>query len=150
MPEKVMKENSTDEYIRPLPVDENCYDEVYNSKEYTECMHAQDECQEAALVSSPRYSYARNCFFILIVIGLAAIIGGVLISVEGVGSGLIGGGVLTILWVLPYTHDYWMNSSKYLKLFVLGIVLVVLIYLGYKKVEQKSKPAMRVRKKKKR
>ena len=33
--------------------------------------------------------------------------------------------------------DYWLTLNKYLRLFALGFVLLLLIFVGYKKIEKK-------------
>ena len=71
-------------------------------------------------------------------IGLAAIIGGMsLKKLEGIGSGLLGGGILVVLWSLGYSWRYWSEFNEYVKLALLGLVLAVLIYFGYKKIEKR-------------
>lgn len=120
---------------RPVPQDGDCYARVQQNPEYKECNARQQKCEEDYLVSSGQYQHAKINFYLLLALGLAAIVVGIYIKKEGVGSGFIGGGILVILWVLPYTHIYWTNFNKYIKLFALGVVLAVLIYLGYKKFD---------------
>ena len=123
----------------PCPID-NCYQRIQSDKEYLDCQKAEDECNSYNFLQTEKYRNARNSFFILIIIGLAAIISGVYLKhLESIGSGFIAGGVLVILWALPYTWEYWLNWNKYMKLGCLGIVLIVLVYLGYKKLEEKTK-----------
>ena len=69
-------------------------------------------------------------------IGLLAVLAGsFIIPIEGVSSGLIGGGILLLLWDVAYTWQYWLHLNKYLRLTTLGIVLIVLFYLAYKRFE---------------
>jgi len=115
-----------------------CYDLAGN--EYATCQESYRTCVEEYEKQTPRYAHARNSFYILIILGIAAIVSGIFLNkLEGVAGGLIGGGVLIVLWSLIYSSDYWYTLNKYLKLVALGIVLVILIYLGYKKIEQKRK-----------
>lgn len=118
--------------------DQNCHNQVYASSEYQRCQADQQECIESRQVTSDNYKHARNSFYILIVIAIISIIiGSMFWSMEGIGSGIMGGGVLIVLWSLAYTADYWTTLNKYLKLIAVGIVLILLIYIGYKKLEQK-------------
>ncbi len=119
--------------------DPNCFSKVYDSEEYQQCMQEYDACKDAYKKTTERYKNARNSFYILLAIGLITIVVGVLIKKDAIGSGLIGGGVLVIIWSLIYTAEYWLQLNKYVKLSALGIVLVVLIYLGYKKIEKRIK-----------
>ncbi|MEK6950505.1 MAG: hypothetical protein AABX13_02170 [Nanoarchaeota archaeon] len=74
------------------------------------------------------------------IISIAAIVSGTYYrKLEGIGSGFIGGGVLVILWSLMYTWSYWLTWPKYIKVIALGMVLALLIYLGYTRIEGKLK-----------
>ncbi|MFC1754254.1 hypothetical protein ACFL96_12835 [Thermoproteota archaeon] len=123
---------------RPYYPDDDCYSEVEANPDYQICMDEQDECEEAFEKTTERYRHSRNSFWILFVISLGAIIAGIFLNkLESIGSGLIGGGVLVLLWSLIYTARFWFQWNKYAKLLALGVVLVILVYLGYKKIEQK-------------
>ena len=120
--------------------EQSCNKAVYANPEYKMCQDALEKCNNDYTKTTDRYKYYRNSFYILILIGLLAIIGGVIIArLDSIGSGFIGGGVLVVLWSLAYTANYWLTLNKYFRLLALGIVLAVLIYLGYKKIEEKIK-----------
>ena len=124
----------------------DCFDDVRASTAYKVCQELRDKCNEEFQKQTSRYKYARNSFYILTLIGIAAIVVGMfIIKTEGIGSGIIGGGILTILWSLFYTYSYWTNFNKYIKLGVLGIVLVILIFFGYKKIEKKFREEKQTR-----
>tara|TARA_Y100000034_G_C6651367_1_gene285120 strand:+ start:24 stop:611 length:588 start_codon:yes stop_codon:yes gene_type:complete len=126
-------EPSTSEY-------RNCYSTVRQTAEYKSCDKLLDECREIAQKQTPRYKHTRNSFYILMVIGILSIIlGSFIISLEGIGSGLIGGGVLITIISLFSTYEYWFTLNKYVKLAAVGLALAVLIYFGYKKIEKKLK-----------
>ncbi|MEK6888684.1 MAG: hypothetical protein AABW80_01110 [Nanoarchaeota archaeon] len=117
---------------------QSCYNQVYASSEYQKCQEDQQKCVESKEITSDNYKHSRNSFYILIVIAILSIIAGSFFwNMEGIGSGIMGGGVLIVLWSLAYTTDYWTTLNKYFKLIAVGIVLILLIYLGYKKLEQK-------------
>ncbi len=119
----------------------NCsqyYDNInnYENADYKSCMEQ---------VSQLDYSRSRNSFFILIAIGILAIVGGTFFRhLEGIGSGFIGGGILVVLWSLFYT--WWLTWPRYIKVAALGVVLALLVYLGYTRIEEKLKKGKRTKK----
>jgi len=76
--------------------------------------------------------YNRNVFFTAILISLITIMIGVALSLPSVSSGLMGGGVLVLFYG---TIRYWGELSNLLRAIILGLVLVILIELAYKKVK---------------
>lgn len=120
---------------------QNCNTNAPNSPEYKNCLDQQAKCEKDFQRKSPQYTYYRNSFFILTFVGIAAIVGGLLLTVEIISSGLIGGGILVIFFSLIYTAQYWLAFSKYVGLSALGIVLVILVYFSYRKTAKKNLPA---------
>ena len=121
--------------------EEKCMPTSQETAEQNQCLEQLAQCEKEAERNSPFLVYYRNSFFILTVIGIITLIGGILIShIEAIGSGLIGGGILVIFFSLVYTSRYWLNFSKYLGLGVLGIVLAILIFFAYKKAMKKGNP----------
>lgn len=83
-----------------------------------------------------REGYNKNVFIIAVLIGLATLaVGGIFLNVESIGSGLMGGSVLTILYG---TIRYWGNASDILRFVMLGAVLATLIWLGYTKLNPRK------------
>ncbi len=78
--------------------------------------------------------YNRNVFIASVLFGIAAIILGVVLALESVSTGIMGGGVLLIIYGV---FRYWGELGKYWRLFVLGLVLAILIWIGYKKFGKK-------------
>jgi len=78
--------------------------------------------------------YNRNVFVASLIFGIIAIIAGVVLRLESVSAGIMGGGVLLTLYGVI---RYWGELGKYLRLLVLGIVLAILIWIGYKKFGRK-------------
>ncbi len=74
--------------------------------------------------------YAMSLFIIACVAGIASITLGITINVESVGAGLIGGGVLSILYgairYMPYAENV-------IRVIFFGLALGALIWLGLKK-----------------
>ncbi len=77
--------------------------------------------------------YAKNAFIILIIVGLVAVIAGVYLKLHSVSSGIMGGGVLVMLYA---SMRFWRNLDEYLRFAILVITLVVLIWIGYKKLKK--------------
>lgn len=78
-----------------------------------------------------RNLYNRNIFLILIGLGLLSLIAGILLAAnEAVSLGLSYGGVLS--FVIGATR-YWSAMDDYLRVIILGITLIVLFILSYKK-----------------
>ena len=50
-----------------------------------------------------------------------------------VSAGLMGGGVLTILYGVI---RYWTDLPDYGRFIILGIILAILIWLGYKRIKK--------------
>ncbi|PIZ50821.1 hypothetical protein COY27_05890 [Candidatus Woesearchaeota archaeon CG_4_10_14_0_2_um_filter_33_13] len=71
-------------------------------------------------------------FIACIIIGLIAIVAGILLRKEIIGTGFLSGGILVILYG---TLRYWRYADEVLKFVLLGIVLAVLIWIGYKKIK---------------
>lgn len=75
--------------------------------------------------------YRRNVFIVLVTLGLLSLIIGFSFGgSEVISLGLSYGGVLSFIVA---SIQYWSAMDDYLRVIILGLVLVILIYLGYKK-----------------
>ena len=98
----------------------------YNQTDYTQKLEKYRE---------DRKRYSSNMFIIFSIIGLLTTFIGISLSrIETVGSGIIGGGILTILSGIVIG---WSSMNEYVRILVLGSILAFLIYLAYKKIEKK-------------
>ena len=77
--------------------------------------------------------YNRVVFIVATIIGLIALISGIALKVPSVSSGLMGGGILTILYG---TMRYWFGLPDFARFILLGIALGILIWVGYKKLKK--------------
>jgi len=78
-----------------------------------------------------REIYNRNVFVIAVLAGLICVIlGGIVLKLESVSAGIMGGGVLSIIYG---TVRYWGDLADVGRTVILGIVLAILIWMGYKK-----------------
>lgn len=71
-----------------------------------------------------------NVFVILVVFGVAAIIAGVLLKAEAVTNGFLFGGVLSLIIAAIRNWGQLQDIAKFI---ILGVVLALLIWIGYKK-----------------
>lgn len=77
-----------------------------------------------------RENYNKIVFIISGILGLiCVIIGGIILKLESVSTGIMGGGILTIIYG---TIRYWGHLEDIGRFLILGIILVVLILIGYK------------------
>jgi hypothetical protein len=100
-----------------------------NETELNEQQIKQEQCwKKFDAVKEP---YERNIFIVTVIIGLLAVLlGSFILKIDSVSSGIMAGGVLTIIYG---AIRYWGDMHKYLRFTVLTIVLLVLIWIGYKK-----------------
>jgi len=89
-------------------------------------------CQDE--YNSVREEYSKNVFIITFIIGVIFLfIGSYLVEIESVGSGIMGGSTLTIIYG---TLVYWSDLNDLLRFIILGVVLGILIWIGYKKIKE--------------
>ena len=78
--------------------------------------------------------FHKRLFYVSVPLGIAAIIAGAYIALPAVGTGLIFGGILSI--VLGYM-GYWIELPEPVKFVSLLIAFIVLVVVGYKKLEKR-------------
>ena len=83
-----------------------------------------------------REVYNRKVFIIAGIIGIIVIIIASILHLTSVSSGLLGGGVLTVIFG---TITYWSDLADWGRFIILGIALAVLIWIGYTKINKKEK-----------
>ncbi len=104
----------------PRPVEGQPEVTGYCDQQYT-CRQEYEDSREA---------YNRIVFIISGILGLiAVIIGGIVLKLESVSAGIMGGGILTIIYG---TLRYWGHLEDIGRFIILGLILVVLIFIGYK------------------
>lgn len=81
-----------------------------------------------------RNIYNRNVFIIAGILGIITIIIAAILKQITVSSGILGGGVLIILYG---TIRYWSELGGWARFIITGIALVILIWIGYKKLNEK-------------
>lgn len=88
------------------------------------------ECEKE--YDTARDKYNLVVFIVAIIVGLIAVSVGIMLNLPSVSSGLMLGGTFLTIYG---TARYWDNLSNWLRVIILGIALVILIWLGYKKLE---------------
>ena len=88
------------------------------------------ECQQAFNKVDEKHKLV--VFVVSAIAGIASIALGIILALPSVSSGLmIGGGFLMIYG----TSQYWYNLTNWLRALLLGVILVILIWLAYKKLK---------------
>ena len=110
--------------MRPCPQNERC-PEGYCDLHF-ECRQEYDQVHD---------QYNRNVFIASMIFGLIILVIGLTLKLESVSTGIMGGGVLTLFIGII---GYWGDLSKYVRLVLLGVLLLILIWIGYKKFGKKA------------
>lgn len=72
--------------------------------------------------------YTRTVFIVSGIMGIIAIaVGALIFNIEAIGAGLMGGGVLALIYG---NIRYWQNLNNVMKVIILALALVALIYIG--------------------
>lgn len=80
-----------------------------------------------------RIAYERNVFFIGAIIGLIVLILGFILQLASVSAGISIGGVAIMFFSIV---RYWNELNKYVRLVLLGIILAILVWFGYKRLKK--------------
>ena len=87
------------------------------------------ECNKNLTEANEKHNL--KVFLIAVPAGLVSIGIGLFLGLPSVSFGLILGGIFLTIFG---TANYWDNFSNWIKVVILGVVLVILIWLGYKKL----------------
>jgi hypothetical protein len=88
------------------------------------------ECQKNFDTANDKYRLI--VFIVALITGLIAISIGIMLHLPSVSSGLMLGGTFLVFYG---TIVYWSNLTNWFRTIILGIALVILIWLGYKKLQ---------------
>lgn len=102
-------------------------DAYYNSEEYKTCQDNYNQLIEKVNFKS---------FIALSIIAIIAIFTGLILTSEAISSGILGGGILLLVYSVM---RHWGILNKYFRLTILGVALIVLLYYGYKKIDKAQK-----------
>jgi hypothetical protein len=77
-------------------------------------------------------NHDKIVFIVSIIVGILAVVIGIILKKDAVSLGILSGGILLILYG---TLRYWRHADEVLKFVLLGITLGLLIWLAYKKLK---------------
>jgi len=83
--------------------------------------------------NTAQQKYNRNIFFMLLPVGLAVVIVGIYLLVDYIGAGLMFAGLIIMFYA---TFRYFSDMSKVLRALVILVELLVIMWIGYKKIEE--------------
>jgi len=125
--------------MEAVPKTLNC--ELLEDKNKTECYYEEQKLRDEESIKNQKcYEefrpienlYKRNVFIILTIIGVLTILIGLFLKdVAAVYLGLMIGGIVIILEGII---RYWANMNEYFRFVILGILLILLIWISYKKL----------------
>ena len=78
-------------------------------------------------------SFQKHLFFVAVPLGIIAIVAGAFLSIQAIGTGLMFGGIFS---VCDGYANYWYELGDPLKFASMLIAFIVLIFVGYKKLEK--------------
>lgn len=142
-------------YSEPMPLafQPNCTEEYNNQTLINECIKERGEikynydknrCPKKVYCdycskdfTDKNTEYNKNIFYISAILGLIAIISGLYLpkKFDAISSGFIFGGILIIT---QGTFRVFGDLNKISRVIILGIELIILIWIGYKKVKDKK------------
>ncbi|MEM3127325.1 MAG: hypothetical protein QW331_04650 [Candidatus Woesearchaeota archaeon] len=103
---------------------------IYPEAKYEGYCDVYAKCQEE--YNKVKREYRKNVFAFAVLFGVIALVAGIFINVSTVAGGLMGGGIITMIWG---TIQYWEWLADMFRFIILGIVLIILIWVGWKKLK---------------
>ncbi|MBI5391203.1 hypothetical protein HZB02_06965 [Candidatus Woesearchaeota archaeon] len=109
-------------YPKPAPVETRANIPLGYCDMYYTCNKAYE---------SENNKYMRGVFFIALIAGAIGLLIGLFISVGAVSAGLMAGGIFSMFYGIM---TYWSNLGDVVRFVLIGVVLLILIWVGYKKM----------------
>jgi hypothetical protein len=132
--------NCTDIYANPE------VQKCSNEKGMPEFRYDSNNCQQFKSCNycnvgfdTARQKYNRNIFFVLLPVGLIVVILGLYLIVDYLGAGLMFAGLIIMFYA---TMRYFSDMSKILRALVILVELLVIMWIGYKKIDEHSKASI--------
>ena len=95
--------------------------------------HAAEFQIQHAAYRSAEQRFQQRLFFVAVPLGLVTIVVGAFLAIPAIGTGLMFGGIFS---VCDGYYNYWSELSSLWKFFSLLAAFIVLLVVGYKKVEK--------------
>lgn len=137
-------------YPGEFPINETCQ-KVYPEQDIQKCYNEEgqpllksdekgclifDKCDYCSkLYNQAVKKHSNISFVILALIGIIAIIFGVLFKIEFIGSGFMYGGIAVLFYA---TMRFLGEQNKYIRVIILFIELLIILWIGYKKLYKKK------------
>jgi len=115
---------------------QKCYNEKGNPIFKYDSNNCQiyDKCDYCQLsFNNAQQQYNRTLFFILAPIGLLIVILGIYLVSDYLGAGFMFAGLVTMFYA---TVRYFSEMSKLLRAIVILIELIIIVWIGYRKIDQ--------------
>ncbi|MBI2670660.1 hypothetical protein HYX18_01615 [Candidatus Woesearchaeota archaeon] len=130
--------NESCNYVYETQEVKNCYNEkgqpLFNyTKDKCPIFAKCDYCQKYLEDATKKHS--NLSFIIIALIGIVAIVFGVLFKIEFIGSGFMYGGIATLFYA---TMRFLMEQNKYIRVIILFLELLIVLWIGYKKLYKKK------------
>lgn len=114
---------------------DSCEDDDYNCfldpkhETYSTINPQYEECTKG--FENAKQKYNMTIFIIMSIIGLIMVIGSFFINIDSVAFGILAGGILSIFVGVIRN---WNNVQDWMKFLILGVVLIALVWISYKKM----------------
>ncbi|MFA5797125.1 MAG: hypothetical protein WC916_03770 [Candidatus Woesearchaeota archaeon] len=134
---------------QPNPLQDQCYRDQGSARMKFDANGCEtfDKCDYCSKdYSNAQQMYNRNLFFILMPVGLIIVILGIYLLVDYIGAGLMFAGLITMFYA---TIRYFTDMSKLLRAIVILIELLIIMWIGYKKIGRHDEERVSVKKKEK-
>jgi hypothetical protein len=95
----------------------------------------QEQGRKGDELAAAEAQFERRLFAVAVPLGLVAILVGTFLSVQTTGTGLMFGGIVS---VCDGYFNYWEHLSASFKFVSLLAAFIVLIFVGYRKLERKE------------
>lgn len=110
---------------------DNYYQDYDNAKPENKAALAREKKQQEQQWRAKEKRFQKVLFFVSIPLGIAAIIIGSLATIQAVGTGLMFGGIFSLM---DGYCNYWSELPDTMRFFSMLFAFVVLLYIGYKKL----------------
>lgn len=111
----------------------------YNEKGLPEFNYDTNGCQKfkscnycSVEFNTAQQKYNRNIFFVLLPVGLIVVVLGLYLLIDYLGAGLMFAGLVIMFYA---TMRYFSDMSKTLRALVILAELLVIMWIGYKKID---------------
>lgn len=110
---------------------DNYYEQEKNATPEQKAKLQQERKKEQEERKNAARRFQQHLFFVAVPLGIAAIIAGALAPIQAIGTGLMFGGIFTLM---EGYISYWSELQDYMRFLSLAAAFLVLIFIGYRKL----------------